>query len=277
MKALIILCLLLASLAHAGDQLCRSQLLKVTVANNAITGVTGRSALQFLRNLAPSLQELLKQDYSIDSLPLPAASEECQRLGLNCPENYCQDSSISPDQKKRVCFALPCPIIEGTRHVGKCDSVSEVFGKTISFPEPVSIKRLRWEVKTIDTVGKEARICFRINDLALSLAARFEFDTSRTRLPDSALTVSNIAGELDQPKVTWNVVRGSEQGWLKDPVMRAQVTKAIDKSINEAMSKAFRIPFASATSGFMAEIPLKAEGRTKAGNGYFGVCLKEDR
>lgn len=200
MKSLIILCLFVASFAHASEQLCRSQLIQVKVAPNAITGVTGRSALHFLRNLAPGLQELLKQDYAIEPIPFPAANEECQRLGVNCPANFCQDSSVSPELKKNLCFALPCPMIEGTRNVGKCGDVSDVYGKTISFPSPVSIKRLRWEVKTIDTVGKEARICFRINELALTLATKFEFDTSGTNLPESSLTVSNIAGELDQPK-----------------------------------------------------------------------------
>lgn len=200
MKALIILCLFVATFAHANDQLCRSQLLKVTVANNAITGVTGRSALHFLRNLAPGLQELLKQDYQIEPLPFPAKTEECARIGVNCPANFCQDPSVSHELKKQICFALPCPMIEGTRNVGKCNGVDDVFGKTISFPSPVSIKRLRWEVKSIDTIGNEARICMRINDLALSLATKFEFDTSSTRLPESSLTVSNIAGELDQPK-----------------------------------------------------------------------------
>lgn len=200
MKPLILFCLFLATLVHAEEQLCRSQLLKVTVANNAITGVTGRSALHFLRNLAPTLQDLLKQDYSIDSIPFPATAEECQRLGVNCPENFCQDSSVSPELKEQLCFALPCSLMEGNRNAGKCVDVSYIYGHTISFPSPVSIQRLKWEVKSIDIVGKEARICFRISDLALTLATKFEFDTHGTRLPENSLTVSNITGELDQPK-----------------------------------------------------------------------------
>lgn len=201
MKTLIILCLFLASLARADEQhQCRSQLLNIRVANNALSGVTGRSALQFLRGLAPNLQELLKRDYAIEPIPFPAKSEECDRLGVNCPKNFCQDPSVSADLKQQLCFALPCPIFEGTHNVGKCAGTENVYGNMISFPSPVSIKRLVWEVKSIDTVGKDARLCARITDLGLSLATSFSFDTSATHLPDSAVTVSNIEGSLDQPK-----------------------------------------------------------------------------
>lgn len=195
-----ILGLLLVSFAHAQAPLCQSQLLKVTVANGALTGVTGRSALQFLRGLAPQLQELLKRDYDVETIPFPARSEECTRIGVNCPRNFCQDPSVSPELRQQLCFSLPCPIFEGTRNVGKCNGVENVFGSTIGFPTPVSIKRLSWEVKSIDTVGKEARLCFRINDLALNLSTSLTFDTSHTQLPDHTVTVENISGELDQPK-----------------------------------------------------------------------------
>lgn len=195
--------LFLLSIAHAetpAAPMCQSQLIKVTVANNALTGVTGRSALQFLRGLAPQLQELLKRSYEIEAIPFPAKSEECDRIGVSCSRDFCNDSSVAPDIKKQLCFALPCPIFEGTRNVGKCSGVESVYGSTISFPAPVTINRLSWEVKSIDTVGKDARLCFRITDLALSLATKLEFDTSGTQLPDRAVTIENITGQLDSPK-----------------------------------------------------------------------------
>lgn len=254
MKPLFLICLLLASLAHAQEQLCRSQLLKVTVASNAITGVTGRSALHFLRNLAPGLQDLLKQDYNIEPIPFPATAEECQRLGVNCPTNFCQDSSVSLELKKQLCFALPCPMIEGTRNVGKCDDVADVYGSTISFPSPVSIKRLKWEVKSIDTVGKEARICFRINDLALSLSTKFEFDTSETSLPESSLTVSNISGELDQPKDIC-------------------VSASIDLSSNRPIRNVKIIP--QSTGPFISDQVIRAAARNVRVTGLSGYNQRE--
>ena len=47
----------------------------------------------------------------------------------------------------------------------------------------------------------------------------------------------------------------------------------INSSVTNAMRKSLRIPL---TGGIQAlsSIPLTAEGRTDAGPGYFGACLK---
>lgn len=200
MMKLLLALILMFSFAHAQAPQCRSQLLRISVANNAISGVTGRSALNLLKGLAPNLQELLKRSYEIQPIPFPVKQEECDRLGVNCPRNFCEDPASDPEIKKQVCFALPCTIFEGSKGQGKCSGMDYIFGKTISFPEPVTIQRLAWEVRSIDMIGKDARLCFRINDLALSLGTQFDFDVSNTRLTDHAVVLTNIAGELDEPK-----------------------------------------------------------------------------
>lgn len=201
MKLLILAFLGAFSLVHASDApMCRSQLLRVDIARDSLTGVSGKSALLILRRVAPQLQGLLEQDYRIDPFPFPVNKEECQLQGVNCPDNFCQNPSVDPVLKGQVCFSLPCPLFEGSKHVGKCSGVQYLYGHSIGFPEPVSIKKLALDVKSVDSLGKEARLCFRVNELELSLAAELTFDTNGTRLPDRSVTVRNIEGQLDQPK-----------------------------------------------------------------------------
>lgn len=197
-----LLFLLLVSGAHASDvPRCQSQLLRVSVAQGAITGVGGQSVLGVLRSVTPKLSTLLQREYSLPDIPFPPKKEECAREGIDCSDvNFCQRQDLNPDLKKRLCFALPCSLLEGSRLIGKCKNVDYVFGSTIGFPTPVSIEKLSWDVKSIDYVGKEARLCFRINELTLAVGAQFNFDTTGTNLPDRSVIVSNLRGSLDKAK-----------------------------------------------------------------------------
>ena len=203
MKALLLFVLLVSGIrAHASDApQCRSQLLRVSVAQGAITGVAGSSVTSILRNVAPNLATLLQRSYDLPDIALPPKKEECAREGVDCSDqNFCSRHDINPELKKRLCFALPCPLFEGSRQVGKCKNVSDVFGTTIGFPQPVNIEKLAWDIKSIDYVGKDARLCFRINELSLSLVTQFNFDTTGTDLTDHSVVVTNISGSLDKPK-----------------------------------------------------------------------------
>lgn len=200
MKYLILLLTLVVQ-AHAYEApQCRSELLRVKVAGDAIGGVTAQSVLNVLRNVAPQLQDLLQREYPIEDIPFPAKKEDCDRLGINCSENFCLDKNVPESQKAELCFALMCSLIEGPKNTGKCGDSSMVYGSTIGFPTPVVIENIAWDIKSINATGREARMCFRLNQLELSLSTKFSFDVSQTRLTDNSVTVSNIRGVLDSPK-----------------------------------------------------------------------------
>ncbi len=201
MKALILLVLLVSG-AHAFDApQCRSQLLRVSVAQGAVTAVAGNTVLNVLRNVAPNLASLLQRSYPLEDISLPPKKEECAREGVDCSDkDLCLRHDLNPELKKRLCFNLPCPLFEGSRQVGKCKNVQDVFGTTIGFPQPVTIEKLAWDIKSIDYQGKDARLCFRITELTLNLGTQFNFDTTGTNLTDRSVVVTNIRGSLDKAK-----------------------------------------------------------------------------
>ncbi len=82
-------------------------------------------------------------------------------------------------------------------------------------------------------------------------------------IPDVVLTESSVGGAL----------RKKENGGLG---FRDMVLDRMKDAILGAATSFTRIPFASAVSGPLAQIPLKAQGQVDAGNGFFGVCLEPD-
>ena len=82
--------------------------------------------------------------------------------------------------------------------------------------------------------------------------------------PDVVLTESTVGGALRKP----------EDGGLG---FREMVLERMRGAILGAATSFTRIPFASAVSGPLSQIPLKAQGQVDAGNGFFGVCLEPDQ
>lgn len=189
---------------------CRSQLLRVEISNSILAN-SGESLLPSLTAFSESetLASIIQRSYPLQPLAFPHNPESCARekrtnplfADINCSEpGLCGKSDLNAEVRERICFKLPCPIFEGTLNVGKCDSALNIFPNSISFPEPVKINKIALTPTSVDFTDGKAKLCFRINELDLSLGVRLGLDTRGTRLPDNGIGIGNVHPVLDGPR-----------------------------------------------------------------------------
>ena len=199
---------------------CGSQLLRVEVASNALNKDNIGSLKPALQNLAdsPTLQSLIARQYPLQPIGFPQTVETCLReknegdpdyKDIDCNQaGLCSDTKLKPEVRERICFKLPCPILEGTLNPGKCQDQKDIYPVGISFPEPLDIKKIQLAPTKVEMKNGVANLCFNINQLELSMSTSLALDTAKTNLPDKSLDITNINPVLKQPKeicITANV------------------------------------------------------------------------
>lgn len=215
---ILFLGLLLIPLSAMADEVCdedlltrcRSQLLRVTVAPDALN-MNEEAVLPLLRKLSdsPSLQTLLESSYDIPDVSMPPDETECLRekaegdpafQNVNCSDkDLCNRPGLSPELKQRLCFNLPCSLLAGP-DVAQCPEQSNVGFTSISFTEPLKIEKIRFTPTTVDFKDNKAKLCFRITELSLNINTRLNFDNSGTQLRDNGISLSNVRPTLDGPR-----------------------------------------------------------------------------
>ncbi len=189
---------------------CQSQLLRVEISNSILSN-SGESFLPALRAFSESstLSSLIQRSYPLEPFAFPHNPESCERekrsnplfADINCSEpGLCGKSDLNAEVRERICFKLPCPLFEGTIHVGKCDAASDIYPNQISFPAPVTINKINLTPTRVDFNNGQATLCFRINELNLNLDVRLGLDTRGTRLPDNGIGIGNVNPVLDGPR-----------------------------------------------------------------------------
>lgn len=177
---------------------CRSQLLRVNVANGALTDVSGRSVVPMLREILPAIKSSLETSFTIPELDFPPNEDECKRLGANCTDRgLCKNPNTPAEIRSALCFELPCALLEGTLNAGKCNNTSYIFAASIAFPTPLVIEKIDWNVKDVSYTGSEAKICVELTELSLSMGTQISFDTHGTNLPENFVGISDIKADLD--------------------------------------------------------------------------------
>lgn len=192
--------------------MCGSQLLRVEVAANALNKNNIGSLKPALQNLAdsPTLQSLIARKYPLQPIGFPQSNEICQREKDEGDEDYkdidcnapglCADTQMKPEVREKICFKLPCPILEGTLNPGKCQDQKDIYPVGISFPEPLDIKNIKLSPTKVDLKDGVATLCFNINALEINMSTSLVLDTAKTNLPDKSLDITNINPVLKQPK-----------------------------------------------------------------------------
>lgn len=187
---------------------CKSQLIRLEVSNDIFQS-NMNSILPLLQKFAerPELPKLLEKSYDIPSIPFPQNTQACldqkssanpEFRNINClEETICSRTDLPPSVKERMCFYLPCPLLEGPLQVGKCQDEKSLYPSTISFPAPVVLKKIKLVPTKSEFDKKNFRLCFRIEELELSASVSLGLDISRTKLRDRDLTVSNLLPKLD--------------------------------------------------------------------------------
>ncbi len=189
---------------------CKSQLLRVSVSDKAFTGVSARTVLDLLKDVAPSIQDLLLTSFQIPTIDFPAFGDVCQKRkndgdplyrNIDCMKpGLCGDMSLDPVVRGKICFYVPCSILEGNLEVRKCNKIPVVYPVKIGFPSPLVIDKLELTPTTSDYNGNEATMCFQLKELSLKMSASITFDTTGTNLSSNKITIDNIAGVLDHPR-----------------------------------------------------------------------------
>ncbi len=191
---------------------CRSQLLRVEVASDVISRDNIQQLLPSLRALSqsPLLQSSLTNGFDLEPLAFPHSEITCDRekaegdpnyQNVDCrSENLCSNRDLNPVVRAQICFKLLCPVLEGTLNVGACNGIPEVYPTSIGFPTPLRINKINLVPTSVNLQGEQARLCFRVQELELSMSASLAIDTTNTQLPDSNIRIDNINPRLDQPR-----------------------------------------------------------------------------
>lgn len=202
------------------DTLCGSQLLRVDIAANALNSSNVQSLKPALQKLAdsPTLQSLIAREYPLQPIGFPQSQETCLREKAEGDPDYadidcmapglCSDTNLKPAVRERICFKLPCPILEGNLNAGKCQDQKDIYPTGISFPEPLNIKNIKLSPTKVDFKNKVANLCFNISQLELTMSTSLTLETSKTSLPDKSIDIKNINPVLKEPReicVTANV------------------------------------------------------------------------
>ncbi|MFL5786278.1 MAG: hypothetical protein ACJ76H_16790 [Bacteriovoracaceae bacterium] len=189
---------------------CRSQLMRVEVSNSILNN-NAEAILPALQNFAdsPTLHSLFEKSYDLLPISFPQNAESCQReknsnnpafANIKCNESGLCGKTLTPEVRDLICFKLPCPMFEGTLHVGACKDELSIFPNQISFPGPITIKKLDIKPTSVSFTGNKARLCFRINQLDLNMSVRLGLDTKKTSLPDNGINLTNVSPTLDGPR-----------------------------------------------------------------------------
>ena len=137
------------------EALCGSQLLRVDVAANALNSKNAQSLLPALQSFAdsPMLQGMIQKKYPLTPIGFPHTMETCVRekaegdpdfLGIDCnAPGLCSDKNLNPAVREKMCFKLPCPVLEGSLNPGKCAEQKDIYPVGISFPDPLDIKNIK--------------------------------------------------------------------------------------------------------------------------------------
>ncbi|MES2525624.1 MAG: hypothetical protein V4598_01000 [Bdellovibrionota bacterium] len=190
---------------------CRSQLMRMQVDSNALTGVLQNSqTLQ--RQALPALQTFLAsdtfkesfvRDYPLEPVGFPFNKELCERekqrdtsfAAIDCNNpSLCSSNSISEEIKTRLCFALPCSFVMGSR-MNQCRPNSIARPTTLNFTRPISLRAIDIVPQALALEGNTIRSCFNINSMALGFSVGIGFENRGQAFEDIGL--NNLEMNLD--------------------------------------------------------------------------------
>lgn len=207
------------------DPKCASQLLRVEVAANVLSSGNVQALLPALQSLSssPALTSAIQKSYPLLPIGFPQTLETCLRekaegdvkfkdIDCNKP-GLCSEPELDAEVREKICFKLPCPIIEGTLNPGKCNDTKDIYPNGISFPTPLEIQKIALSPTKVEFKNNEANLCFKINELSIKMSTSLSLDTRGTSLTDKSIDINNINPVLDSPRelcITANINVGSE-------------------------------------------------------------------
>ncbi len=191
--ALLILPLLSYAQTPAGSQ-CQSQLMRLQIENNALNGVLSNSQALQERVLPPlrtylgsdAFKSSFLTDYPLPAVGFPYDHVLCEReknelarpafRAVDCQDpNLCSNPAIDDAVKARLCFALPCSFVMGSR-MGQCTRNALARPAHMNFTEPLKLKALTLEPQNVTIDGNNLRSCFKMTALRTQLSVGIDFE-----------------------------------------------------------------------------------------------------
>lgn len=196
----------------AGSQ-CQSQLMRLQIDNSALTGVLSNTqALQ--ERVLPPLRTYLNsdafkagflRDYPLVPVGFPYDHELCERekteLGraafheVNCQDpNLCSNTTVDESVKARLCFALPCSFVMGSR-MSQCTRNAVARPAHMNFVEPIKLRELSLEPQNVTIEGNNLRSCFKMTALRTQMSIGIDFENRG--IPYEQIGLNHLELNLD--------------------------------------------------------------------------------
>jgi len=189
---------------------CRSELLRVEIADSVLNGNGIASdekgfALTALEAFFGSgtFKDSFVKSYPFEPMGFPHNDQVCKEevkddpefKGVDCMNpNLCSDPNVSEAVKKEICLMLPCSFVMADINACKSSSDKARFTK-INFPQPLELKELELEPLSFQLQGDSIRSCFRVNKMDLSVGVEVEIE--KTHIDYPAIGLSDLSMTLD--------------------------------------------------------------------------------
>lgn len=192
------------------DCKCRSELLRVEIADyvlngNGITGEGKGFAFSALESFLGSetFKSSFVKSYPFEPMGFPHNDVICKDevkdnptfAGIDCMSpTLCSDPSVSEAVKKEICLSLPCSFVMADINACKSSSDKARFTK-INFPQPLDLKELELEPLSFQLEGESIRSCFKVKKMNLSVGVEVEIQKTQVDYPTIGL--SDLHMDLD--------------------------------------------------------------------------------
>lgn len=192
------------------DLRCKSQLLRVTIAPDAIKNIDLSPAAPLIDKVldSDSFKELVRGPFDIPTFGFPHDKEKCLEekndanpdfASINCESSkLCMKEDLNPNVRKMICFHLACPVIAGNNR-DQCSDEAEIPFTSIDFPNPLKINDFKFEIsKKVEIKNGVLEGCLKVKRLAVEVGARMNFDPSGTNLSDRSVLIQNIKPQFNE-------------------------------------------------------------------------------
>lgn len=192
------------------DLKCRSQLLRVTVAPDALKNLDLSPAAPLIDAALASepFKELIKGPFDIPKLAFPHYKDKCVEekaegnplyASIDCESpNICDQADLNPEVRQKLCFQLACTVVAGSQR-DKCEDEAQIPFTSIEFPDPLKVNDFSFEVsKKVAIKNGVLEGCLKVKRLAVEVGTRVNFDPTGSPISDRSILIQNVRAGFDE-------------------------------------------------------------------------------
>jgi hypothetical protein len=251
---LLLSLLMLSSQAQVNpeDCNCRSELLRVEIADSVLNGDSAENgkgfALAALESFfsSPVFKSSFIKSYPLETIGFPHNDVVCKEevkddpkfKGVDCSNPYmCSDPNISEAVKKEVCLTLPCSFVMADINACKSSNDKARFTK-INFPQPLEIKELELEPLSFQLQGDSVRSCFKVKKMNLSVGVEVESERTHINYPTIGLTDLTMALDHEEEVCMVATIRSGQTPPLSNVTIESNGQFVSNQMINTTLRSA---------------------------------------